>query len=637
MSSEPIEIFNFGRRTYHLLRRSGIETAGDLILAIENGHIERIKGLGEKSTGEIINTVSGYKVAENEAVPKISKQNDIIDYTTDNNDSSFIREKLETIDNAIEELIDLHKETISKQIEMGILHKKIIIAGRSLEYLLKTKDVNRIHLLKIYINIIRSICITEELAYLTSRCSARDLNIIIARYGFSPRTYEEIGNDIGVTRERIRQILKRLEIRISGKAKHSLSSNLGLSKNALVRMQTALHSGEQQGLEITYDAWTHSLIISGLLGNKRIVDGFNHDPIELFISICNLLYREGIHEFSLPNNLQYAIQLTADELPGVPAKKLQVIRELPTKIRKEICRHTRFSGGVQARWLSREIDYELQQTEEILQALGYSKVNGDWFIPGRVELKEELNRLDVMDHSLRKLTQYCGPLSVENICSGIRHAISRTRYPAPTPVVMREILKISGYTTEENLYYWDGNVDEELSRGEEIILECLKKNGCVIHHAEIAQAFIDSELSFPSIHATLNRTPIIEKIDTGLYKLRGMIVSANDIERASNAGDRIPVNMVVEYEKTGKIKIGLSLGILAVGTGVIFSENLPNLVGKWKCVVGEKKFDEIMVTENEIRKLLKPISTLKCDVADRINFTFDTWTRTVFLEKVQNE
>ena len=635
-SSEPIEVFNLSVRLYNLLKRASINSTGDLFFAMQNG-FKNIRGLGGKLSIDLINTLNGYKLIEHGEGEEISIQDFVNNQSPVEDMNDFVKEKFEAIYDAIEELITQQIETLSKQVEIGLLHKKTIISGKTLEYYLQTKEINLTNLSRIFSKIISSLCITEELAYLTSNFSARDFDIIIARYGFSKRKYEEIGIEFGVTRERIRQILNRLERRIANKAKCSLRKEFGLFTHALIRMQTALYCGEQQGLEITYDAWVQSLRLSGLLGNWNIGDDFSHDPIELFISICNLLSHEGIHEFSLPDNLKYAIELLTDELPGVSVKYLHIIRNLPSEICNEIKRHTCFSGGVQARWLSEEINLEPKRTEDILQALGYIKVNGDWYIPGKVEIKKELSKKDVLEHSIRKMTQYCGSLSVESICSGIRHAISRTRYPTPTPAVLREILKNHGYSTEGNMYYWDGNVDERLSRGEGIIFECFKKNGPVIHHAEIAQAFIDSELAFPSIHQTLKRSPLIEKIDIGLYKIRGRTVSTDDIERASSAGDRIPMNLMVDYDRTGRIKVSISLGIIVVGTGVIFSANLPNLVGAWKCVVGEEKFREIIVTENEIRGLLKPISLLKCEVADRICLTFDTWSRTVILEKVNNE
>jgi len=632
-STESIKCLDLSMRTYHLLRRVKIDTVGDLLVAVDNKQVDQIKGIGEKLSREIANAIRTYQIVNMEEVQDV-----LVEIVTLNNgalENNIVLEKLTVIRNAIHEIIDWQKETILKQVKMGTLHKKVLVGRKSLDELMQIETTNRFQTSKIYSSVLGTFCITEELAYLTKKCSVRDLDILIARYGLSPQTYEEIGDTVGVTRERIRQILKQIENRVSDTVNDTIEKQTSYSSRPiLVRMQSALYLGEQQGLSITYDDWANFLIMSGLVGNWKIKDGFSGDSLELFIAICNLLSHVGIRIFSLPENLRYAINLAADEMPDAPAKYLQIVKTLPKKVKKEITRKTRFTGGVQARWLSSEINYGLSQIEDILLALGYIHTEGDWFIPKIVEMQRVLSRFDVLEHSARKMTQYCGPLSVENLCGGIMHTISRTRYPVPTPTVMMEILKSRRYTFEDDLFYWAGPIDETLNRGEEIIFDCMKIYGPVLHHAEIAQAFIDSELSFPSIHKTLRISPVIEKIDVGLYKLRGMSVTKGDIERAKNIGDRIPVRLTVNYDKSGKMKVEASLGILVVGTGVLFSDKLPNLAGEWKCVIDETTFDDINVMENEIRRLIKPLEYLQCNVGDRVCFIFDMWTRTVTLEKV---
>jgi len=182
---------------------------------------------------------------------------------------------------------------------------------------------------------------------------------------------------------------------------------------------------------------------------------------------------------------------------------------------------------------------------------------------------------------------------------------------------MEQILRTHGYSNEGGLYYWDGEVDEELSAGEIVIMNCLEQNGPVVHHAELAQAFIDSELSFPSLHGTLQRSPLFVRIDKGLYKLRGKPVTRQDIGRAKAAGERIPVNPEVEYDKRGSITVSATLSVIAVGTGVIFSDQFPNLNGKWDCLVNGKRLGKLYATVNEFRRLKKPFEFLGCKAGDR--------------------
>lgn len=278
----------------------------------------------------------------------------------------------------------------------------------------------------------------------------------------------------------------------------------------------------------------------------------------------------------------------------------------------------------------------MEKTREILEALGFFNVKNDWYISKKFRKIENLTRFNVFEKTIIKMVQYCGPLKIEDISSGIRHAVSRTRYPAPPPEVVEQALKIRGYQEENGFWLLEAEFDEKLNQGEKLIFSCFESIGPVLHHSEIAQAFIDSELSLPAIHATLNRSPLFEKVDHALYKLKGTDVAYKDIERAKNEGDRIPVNLEVVPDKTGVFKIYATLGLLPVGTGVFFSENLPKLAGEWECLVDNKSYGKVQVTDNEIRGLLEPIETLECEIGDRVCFHFNPWDRTISVEKVTN-
>ena len=206
-------------------------------------------------------------------------------------------------------------------------------------------------------------------------------------------------------------------------------------------------------------------------------------------------------------------------------------------------------------------------------------------------------------------------------------------FPVPPPEVMSYLLEEYGYACSDNLFCWNKPVNETLSESETIIMECLKRNGPVVHHAELASEFIRSPLSFAALHPTLQRSPIFEKIDSGLYKLRGAPVTSEHIQRAEAAAEAIPLNLSVQYDRRGFIIIGATLGILAIGTGAFVSEQLPNLAGSWRCLVHEQQVGTLEATPNEFRHLRKALDLLDCHIGDRIVFTFNTWTRSVTVEK----
>ena len=637
LASEPIECLELLVRGNNALRRNGIGTVGELYDVILNDDLSSIRGLGLLLCQNILDRFASVEVVDIWGEPYSTDKHATEDVNTRIHQ---LQERIDALANTVNEIILWQKNTIHRQIASMLLHDNVISEGKSVGHWIKDEEPNPHyagHLPRVLARILWTTCITEELAYLVRTVSLRDIGILIQRYGFTPKTYEQIGSEYELTRERIRQILGKGVERIANRARLSLQSDAGYeSPPPLARSQTALCIARQLELDVTFSAWAGSLTNTGLLGAWRIKNDFADDPIELFVAVCNILAEEGFQEFSLPENLECAIQLASDKYPDVPARNLQIIKSLPKEIQREIRRHTDFSGGVQARWLSQEIEYDLEQVNRVLLALGYKSVERDWYIPIRIDGQDRLTRNDVFEHCLRKMTQYCGPLRVEDVCAGLGHTLYRTRYPVPPPDVMKKVLESRGYSMKDNRYYWDGPIEEGLSRGEEIILGCLRSLGSVVHHAEMAQTFIDSELSFASLHGTLSRTPIVEKVDSALYKLRGANTTHQDVERASKAGERIPVDLLVNYDRTGKIKLEATLGTLAIGTGVILSENLPNLTGDWQCIIDGQSFDHVTITENEIRKLLRPLEYLQCETADRIRLSFDTWTRTVSLEKVQS-
>ena len=165
-------------------------------------------------------------------------------------------------------------------------------------------------------------------------------------------------------------------------------------------------------------------------------------------------------------------------------------------------------------------------------------------------------------------------------------------------------------------------------------MNCLEQIGPVLHHSELAHAFIESELSFPTLHASLNSSPLFDKIELGLYKLRGDVVTYQDIERAKAAGEKQPLRPEVEYDTAGNIIVSVTLSAIAVGSGTILCERFPDLSGaSWEYYINGERAGELNAVENEFRRLKKPFELLDCQPGERLKFVFNTWERTVTIEK----
>lgn len=644
-SCETFECLDLEVSTYHLLRRAGLNTFGDLFKAIKAETIREIRGIGEKRQNEIFEKIRGFQLTDKEIINQRNKQNSEKKFLGDREkyvsrklsvseyNSDYI-EIISTYQRTIEEIFHIQQESIHRQLRFDLLHPKAKIHENTLISYLNFNPENMIEFSKIFTKIIGDISITYELDVLLHMLDNRDISILIMRYGFAKATYQEIGEKHNVTRERVRQILERIKRKVCQVVNNILNNDIGSQNTYLIRMQSALLYAKDLGEDLSYAGWSNHLLTSGLLGNVKINSVNEIDFIELFLAVCNLFAQQNLALFKLPENLKIGIELNINNKPNVTVKKKLTAKSTPKEVKKQIIRHVYFTSAVNSRWLSHEINCSIEQTCDILTSLGFDQIEGDWFVSKNIKTKNTLSNRDTLDHTLRKMSLFCGPMNIQDLCSGIRHAVSRTCYSVPPPNVMKFILEKSGYVSEEDLWYWPGDVDEELNQGEQVIFECLSEKGAVLHHSELAQAFIDSELSFPSLHATLNRSPLFDRFDYALYKLRGAHVSYEDIERANNEGDRVPVNLEIVPQKTGVIKIVGSLGILAIGTGVFYSDNLPNLSGQWECVVDGKDFNKIRVTTNEIKDLLEPMEFLSCEVGDRISLSFNTWNRTVSIERL---
>ena len=614
---DPIELLNLSLNSFSALTRADVRTVGEVVHLAKSGEMQTIPNLGRKSFLEI--------------TAKLAQVN-VFDASV--NESPTIQ------DDILRRVVRWQSQLISKQLSRGLLHENATIAERSIkDWLAEIEKIETNHVYEVLAAILASsLNICEEIEFFLDQIPGQyRMTILIAMHGLKPKNLRQTGDDLGISRERVRQIRNEL------KGRATYISNLK-TRPALLRMQSALLIAEDLGLDITYEQWKQRIRSSGLVGDWTSQDFVGTNGVKAMIAICNLLADSKIRWLQIPKNLQYATQLAALGTPNIPAKILYARDTLSDEIKRLINRHTKFSGGVHLKWLSQECDTKLEEMKDILQGLGYSVLSKDWFAP------HQSSYSDVFHRCLRKMFQYCGRLSIDDICAGIRHrasrsgfsvpeyladkgaVLSRSEFPVPPPDVMAEILRIHGYHCEDELYNWDGPLDGKRNKGEIVIMNCLERIGPVLHHTELTQAFMESDLSFPTLHATLNYSPLFDKIERGLYKLRGRKVSYEDLERAKDAGEPQSLRPEVEYDMDGNIKVSITLSAIALGSGTIFCQRFPDLSGDWHCKVDGQETGELNATENEFRSLKRSFELLNCQPGERLKFIFNTWERIVTIE-----
>ena len=614
---DPIDWLYLTPRSFNRLMCANIQTIGELLQLVESDGLRIIRGLGQKSILEIKDKLIQAKFL---------------------NDSE-VEASTDTIPRVV---IRWQSGLVNQQLSRGLLHEEAIIAEKSIRDWLagiETTENNRVYeVLAIILGSSLNIC--EEIEFFLNQIPGQyRTTILLSTYGFEAKNLAQIGAELDISRERVRQIRNELKDTVTS------ISHLK-AKPALLRMQSAFFIAGDLGLDITYEQWAQRIRSSGLVGDWTSRNFVGVDAVEIMIAICNLLADCNIHWLQIPENLEYVVQLVTEGKPNIPAKILHAVDTLSDDLKKLINRHTKFSGGVYARWLSQEMEMELEEVTNILQGLGYKVRSKGWFTPN----PSQISYSDVFHRCLRQMFQYCGRLGIDDICAGIRHGISRSGssvpaylagkgtdgsvFPVPPPDVIAEILRINGYQCENELYYWEGTYEEKRNAGEIIIMNCLEQIGPVLHHSELVHAFIESNLSLPTLSVTLNYSPLFDKVESGLYKLRGREVTYQDIERAKAAGKPQSLRPEIEYDTEGNIIVSVTLSAIAVGSGTILCERFPDLSGSdWECYVGSERTGELRAAENEFRRLKKPFELLNCQPGERLRFTFNTWERAVEIEK----
>ena len=259
-----------------------------------------------------------------------------------------------------EYVIGWQSQLIARQLLAELLHEDARIADRSVkDWFVKSETIETNKAYKILATILgSSLNICEEIEFLLNNISEQHcLTILLSRYGFDRKTLSQIGQGIGVSGERVRQMDNELKNQMNDNLRpifetKSISDLKG--SPTLLRMQSALLIARDMDLNITYEQWAKRIRLSGLVGNWRSQNLIGKNAIEVMIAICNMLGDCNVPWIQMSENLQYAVQLAAADSPNVKARILHARDTLPEKIKRLINRHTKHSGGVYAIFVIQE-------------------------------------------------------------------------------------------------------------------------------------------------------------------------------------------------------------------------------------------------------------------------------------------
>ena len=343
-----IEKLNLSRRTYHALARSRILTLGNLRQFYKDKDKHQIRNIGQKSLDEISkvleelpNNFSLLSQAEKKPA-QLSFQEDV---TADKTIqlpidvlglSASVRGKLKQ--QGIKTIDELRKAPDFVLLNINLIGSKKLAEIRQLldDFVDNTKTtITDKHITVVekrnvtWAQIVESYFRNEKHVY---------SYILISRFGFSPRTLEEIAVELGVTRERVRQIQEAVAVRY---LKHiRFSGALGL----LARIETIFS---------TYGDGLSLVGLKTILKKEDMLGQFSETVKTEHIKDLDLL-ETLFCWLSLISNKKYTlhpIEFSVDISSLAKSGKISIrdhgtLMNISTKERRKIRRKVLFTGGI---------------------------------------------------------------------------------------------------------------------------------------------------------------------------------------------------------------------------------------------------------------------------------------------------
>jgi hypothetical protein len=465
--------------------------------------------------------------------------------------------------------------------------------------------------------------IYEEIKSLLIKLSDRDIHILYSRFGPHRQTLEELAKEYEITRERIRQISNRVEIRL-------LESN---NKNWLPRTQTSIQIVKRLGKRFRYTTWKSKLNRLRLVGPKTIKlnESKIHriDTIQLAIAIIYLINDKSNHEFIyLPEYFLYCVKK-----PKFSIQSIEAYRKLSSQEKRNIRRVVKNSGAIHVSDPLIKCGNSKKFDKELLKLLGYKEISDGWFSGKAKKENQGFNRYEAAANNALKILKVTEKVNICDLREGINIVASRLGYTAAPEPILGKVLELNGFTYRDEYISWPMENPIKFEGRDRIFVNLIEELGPVVTFQEICDAFEIEGLSRASAVAATQFSPLPQKISMGLYKLRGRQITPIDYKEAEERRERVPANAIYEYTIDGEIIYRTNVGTLGLG-GVISVQGLPNLSGEWDCYVNDTPMGLIAVNETFIWRLSAVFDTLGICLGDRVEFRFNVWERCVYVRKL---
>jgi hypothetical protein len=629
--------------------RSGINTIGKLHRAVKDGSVWQVRNMGVKGVAEVEEKLekfiasisysennptglqsSGQLAAETGSQPNFEM--DLIAdlslhllpaYITKDQASKLTEAGIETIGqlNSIFQnfqdfiypsqmlpirVINLLKSRLGKQVREGSLSTELLVGGQSLvEYLNYTpadpQDIQN------YILALKPLVVfdnlEQELGYVFSNLTPREETLYL-KYHLKNMTLESLGQEENVTRERIRQIISNARTKILGKLSY-------IRRDYII---TALNVAEQLEGGLSKARWK-----AELQNNKLLEKQSSSKTIDRLLATLSDKNLPG-ELFKIPTNVALILNRTTD----IPVFVMRAIKDIPKEKFREIDRIVKYTAGIQKEMANEILGCKPEELSAILAHRGLEEVETGWF--SIREIPEKKSKQPLLEAGLR-MWHTCGSLEFGTFFEGLQRYVSR-HYDAlaPAEIVVHYLEKI-GFKIEERRVLYKGEETARLSGAEEIAVNIIDDLGPVVSFLELVDGFLAKGYSAASATTkVMKESAVVERIELGFYKKRGVPISEGDLEVAKSRQETADREPAILITSDGKVRYQTTVNTWALG-GVLsigkLSEYLPDLSDGCPVYVGDKECGNLTRSENLIWGLTNAFNELEIKFGDYIELEFD--------------
>ena len=680
MLLESIKIVNtpLSLRVRNSLQREGIMTVGDLIRSVQTKFIDAVRNFGDKGLEEVgayfdslklegiifgtsgnepttdhpqtlLESIRDFSIAlwapylTTAQYEKLLRSNhktadevvleSLIESEKNSSVTPATKKKIQAIfdeyskknpTDFLQSVLSRHQLLISNKIKKKVLHPKLRFGGK--EIVLYTQIEYQPYE---FASILQSLCrinyypnISFELERIMN-LKKRDLRIVILRLGFAPHTLEEVGDIVGVTRERIRQIEKKSVRQIWNKYEYEPN----------VLLKSAIKYAKDLEKAFSLEIWTNDLSKKRILGKispKHQLKQIGVSVDEALYALLNSSRKDSLGKKKLSDDILIGL-----DYPYLTVQSVELLQVVPKKDKRTVKRKIAYTCGL-----------SIQEAQEILQlseeeALFYLDAN-DLFNFGNgwytFSDPSQFSRSPIQTAGL-KLVEACPPLSEQEFSRGLRKYISRHFSALAPRELVRYMLELYGFEIVDGKVLYPKKFKSRLNDSERLFLQLLDQHDGVLSFYEVVTLFIGNGFSVQGATiGLLSHSTLPVKVDKSpdrftYYTLRGRHITWNQLKYASERQLVVSANSSFKYQADGCIIFETTLNTWAVLSGVLAVHSLPNLSGDWPLLVNGDDCGTGSMDESFMWGLNSVMEGMGAKVGDRVEIVFNTWERTTTFRK----